>query len=64
VAASCSPRKILEAYLASFSDDAGGPDDERDHEDFDIADALAERLASLGKAYLGRRGPCHGHRVG
>ena len=34
------PWKIIEAYLYQFDDSAGGPDDERDHEDFRIGDYL------------------------
>ena len=54
-AAGGPPLKVLEAFLLSFSDEAGGPEDERDHEDFYICDALAERLKSLGKPFLGHR---------
>lgn len=36
------PLKIIEAYYAQFSDEAGGPGDERDHEDFRIGERLVE----------------------
>lgn len=48
------PRKIVEAYYAQFSDDAGGWDDDRDHEDFRVgrylvADGrIAEYLGPFG----------------
>ena len=34
------PRKIAEAYFAQFAEEAGGPEDERDHEDFRIGEYL------------------------
>ena len=49
-----NPRKVIEAYFAGFADDAGGPADDRDHEDFKIIAGLDERLKTLGKRYLGQ----------